>query len=260
MELDTYEKVRKNAVALSNTLKKLAQENKRDLKEQGELLAMGELEKIVEKLALLESEIKRKEKEKSAVAAGLGRAEKEAEAFRGKRGEFGELKEKKISLEHGIASLKEDIREIERFSGVKVGGLDREMASALEIGLKEKGEKLEEMEDEFNNLKGELSAKKARLESLEEENAGLLSRLPEKVRSWESLEKEIKSVSGEEKDIQKKKAAKELELKALAATEKELWEKVKVFESREAEERGVLEQIKKEVENENGKASFNVCI
>ena len=244
--LDTYGKVRKNAVAVGNTLKKLAEEKRKDLKEQAGRLEEWEREKIGEKLALLEAKIKQKEKEKSAITAELGRAEKEAEAFRGKREEFSELKEKRISLEQAAASLKEDIREIERFSGVKVGELDREMASALEIGLKEKGEKLEEMEEEFNKLKGELSAKKARLESLEEENASLLSRLPEKARSLDDLDREIKNVSSEEKEIEKKKALKEEKLKSVGEREKELGEKISVCGSREKEEQGVLEQIKKE--------------
>jgi len=243
LELETYERVRKNAVSLSNVLKKLLEEKKHDLEEQRSRLAAGELEELKTKSKEIAARITEKEKEHTEVVKKVKALEEKVSMLKEKAVEFKSLKEKSIAIRQSIESLEADVKKCEEEAGEKLEAIDPKKVSSMKGELLDMEKKLEEKEKLASKLKADASALRARLESLEEENRSIRLRLPERVSSAKELETALEESAVKRKKLEKEKQGMEKKLIELEGKEKELGEKLKVSESRSKKEEETLEKL-----------------
>lgn len=253
LELDKYEKVRRNAVSVSNTLKKILEEKRKALEEQKASLGLEELEGIRSEIKEINQKIREKRREKEKTEREVKELGKLVEGSRDKRKKFRELKEKSIALKQSIETLEREIHRIEGETKAKLEEVEAKKIERMQNELGLKAKKLKELEKELNQLNAEIQGLKAKIESLKEENRSISLRLPEKISHKKDLLKAIQGVLNKKEGLEKEKAMKQEKLVELEKKEKSLSEKIKINESREKEEHSILERIKAE------KASCPLC-
>ncbi|MFH1235055.1 MAG: AAA family ATPase [Candidatus Diapherotrites archaeon] len=246
LELDRYEKVRKNAVNVANTLKKVAEEKKKFLEEQGKGAGKSELDAICAEIRQAEERIKARLEEKGRVEKELAEMEKAAKALSEKRKKFASLNEKTISLRQEIESIERELKRIEKDTGVALDGVKEGELKGKPEEIRAKVKQLKEQEKEIGRIEAEIGALKAKKEALEEENSAAVKSLPPKIRSKEDLLKELLELGKKKEELEKKEKEKKHVLSEIEKQEKELGEEVGILESNQGDGLENLEKIKSE--------------
>jgi len=244
LELETYEKVRRNAVSLSNSMKRVFEEKKRDLTEQEGLPGERELLELCEKTDRLHEEISEKRKAVENTKKEIDKVEELAVKSREDKKKFRELNDRIIGLKSAIEALEKDIEKTEREAGSKLENLDLEKLSELGRKLDEKITELKEKEKSEALLKNQEAALKARIDAVLSESKNARERLPEKIVSVEDLSSEEKNAAGKISDLKEELESNRRGTERILREERETGEKKRVLESREAEQSEILEKIK----------------
>jgi len=244
LELDKYELVRKNAVSVQNTLKKLLEQKKQFFEEQKSSLKESDIESIRKEIAELNAKIRVKREEKEKAEKTVKELGEDVKNSREKRTKFKELSEKRIAARQAANSLDAEIELIEKEFG-KVSGLKE---SEVEKKIEECDsleKELRKQEREIAEIEAELRGEKAKNDSLKEENENAEKRLPEKISSHEDLKRESEIIRTKIDAVEKKKKELKERLVALREAEQKLGEKVKVNEAKEKEEKTSMELLGK---------------
>lgn len=251
LDLERYEKVRKNAVALRNSFKALLDERKAALAEQKQSFAVSELEKLSEEIEALKKEIGDREIELKEAKAKLSITEQRLKKLIEKQKKYNELKASAMQLKGSIATLKEQLKKLFGEIGKELKAEERSRIEEAKKELEKELKKLAEKEKELNELKTKIRETNAKIAQIEEENASIISRLG--IKATAKIDEEVKKVEAKIEEI-KQNLQKHEEIKQ--SHEKELTElrkKVAVERNKIAELSRALEELKK------AKASCPVC-
>jgi len=212
LELDKYEKARKNAVNVKNSLKRIAAERAAQLKSYREQFSGEEFAKLGGEISELKKKTGEMERDFEEKKAEFGEEEKKAKELLGKREKFNALREREISLKSRIASLGEELELIEKESGEKTAGLEREKVEGEKEKLLKEKAALEEKARELQEIEAKIRELGARMEQLAEEKKSLGGMIPEGMESKKKLaaEKERLAAEMEKNKAERKDAEKEL--------------------------------------------------
>ncbi len=245
LELDKYEKARKSAVNVKNTLKKIMEERAQQLKNQREQFNKKELSVLEKEINALEEKIKKSHKEIEEKKEKLKEEEAFVKRLIEKREKFKSLKEKEISLKSRVSSWKEEIKSIETSIGKKIELISKENAEKQKEKTSIEIKEIEKKLLESREIESKIRETIARQEQLMEEKKALLSRIPpglenKKKLSFEEekLQKEIEKNKNEKEKIEK-------ELLELSKKETALREKEAVTSEKREREKELLSHLEK---------------
>ncbi|MEM0360161.1 MAG: AAA family ATPase [Candidatus Diapherotrites archaeon] len=241
--LNRYEEVRKNAVTVTNTMKRLSEEKKKFLEEQEKGTDPKELETLKSEIRNAEEKTRQKQAEKTALEKELSDIEKTAKNLAEKKEKFNALKEKIVSLKQEIESIEREIKKTETETGILLEQAKETETREKPEKIREQIKKLKEQQKEASRLESEIASLKAKKESIEEENASAKKSLPEKASSKEGLLKELSEINKKKKTLEEKEKELKERLEELKKKEKEAGEEISILESNESEEQAILEKI-----------------
>ncbi len=244
LELDKYELVRKNAVNIQNTLKKLLEQKKQFLEEQKSALNESDIESIQKEISELNERIRAKREEKEKAEKTVKELDEKVKKNREKKTKFREWSEERVALRQAANSLDKEIERIEKEFG-KISGLNENEVKKKIEECNSLEKELRKDEKEISELEAELRGEKSRNESLREENENAKKRLPEKVSSHADLKRESGFIRTKIEAAEKKKKELKEKLVLLRETEQKLGERVKVNEAKEKEEKVSVELLGK---------------
>src|SRR3989338_6221139 len=175
LEISKYENVRGNAVALSNRLKKMAEDRKAFLEEQRKRLDERELREAKESLGkkerLAKDALARLETEKKE----LSRAEKEAAALEKQEKEFRSLRDAAVKARARAGEAERTARELER----EAAGVSAEKAT----------HRRKQLEEESKKARETAQALEKKADRAEEERSSLLQQVAANEREAARLRK-----------------------------------------------------------------------
>ena len=243
LDLERYEKVRKNAVTLRNSLKALLEDRKTALAEQRQSFSANELEKLSKEIESVKREIEAKKRELEESRGKLSVAEKRLKELIEKQKKYNELNANAMQLRGSIATLKEQLKKLFSEIGRELKAEERSRCEEAKKELEKELEKLAEKEKELNEVKSSIREAKAKIAQIEEENASIVSRIG--VKATAKIDEEVKKVEAKIEEM-KKKLQKHEEIKQ--SYEKELTElrkKIAVERNKIAELSRAHEELKK---------------
>ncbi|MEM4598196.1 MAG: AAA family ATPase [Candidatus Diapherotrites archaeon] len=253
LDLEKYERVRKNAVTLRNTLKALSEDRKAALSEMKAMFSEDELLKLQKEAEEVEKVIEQKGLLLEGAKKEVEKARDEMNKLIEKQKKYSELKERAAQLKGHISMLKKEIERYEKMVGTSVTNLKKEFIEAKINALQDEEKNLAKKADELNEIRAKIREKKARLASLNEESDRLKSTLLKEAKGFEEVmeklkcnEKALQDIELKIESLNKEKAKSEEELAKIK-------EKIEVEKSKAHE---VEEKIK---ELEKAKALCPTC-
>lgn len=244
LDIERYEKVRKNAVTLRNSLRALLESQRGILNEQKKSFSTEELSKLQEELTKLNEEIKLREAELKEHEEKLRDAEKRLSELTKKQEEYRKLNNAMLQLKGSIATLKEQLTKIFEELGKEVKANEKELAEQAKRDAEKKLSELEEKEKELKELQASIRELKAKISQIEEENSSIIARLRIKL-SYEKISEELKRIEAKLAELIKEKEKNEEIRKAYEKELTEVRKKIAVERSKIAELKVRLEEMEK---------------
>lgn len=228
LELDKWEKARKNLTTVTNILKDRKKERENRTREKEGIEKIKELKKEIKQL---NQEIKEKKKTRKKVKENLKKTKKEHREIKKKKKKHQELEKQINNLKNRIEYLEKDLEKLPKSE-------NKEKTKQKLKNLKETKKKVKKKNKELNEIK-------TKIKTIKEEKKGKENKIKEK-------KEKISKIKGEEKIKEKlKNTKKELEKKQNKLKEKEI--KTKQLKKEIKEEKNHLNKIKGE------KAACPVC-
>ncbi|MEM4662780.1 MAG: AAA family ATPase [Candidatus Diapherotrites archaeon] len=214
LDLEKYEKVRKNAVTLRNNIKAVLDEKKISLSEMKALFSEAKYLELKEETVKLNKEIEEKIALLKDAEKKVEEAKVEMSKLIEKQRKYNELKDRSAKLSGNIENLKSNLERAEKALGKKIGELNRESAEKKLSEIEKEQKELSEKYEELNEIKAKIREKNVKIQGLKDENSRLLKALPKDAIEPEKIEAKIRETENEisrvkEKiDILKKRRAK----------------------------------------------------
>ncbi len=245
LELDKYEKARKNAVSVKNTIKRIAEERNAQLKSIREGFSEKELLSLEKEISELRESVAGREKSAEEREKELSEEEKSAEELRKKREKFNSLREKSISIKSRIQALGEEIKGIEKEYGEKLGLEKKESIETKGKELAEELACLEEKAKELRETETKLREIRARTELLLGEKKTLSARIPKGMESKENIEREKKKLREKIKGNAEKRGVLKKQTEDALGKISAIEEKKAFSDKRKKEEMQLLQHLEK---------------
>jgi len=253
LDLEKYEKVRKNAVTLRNNLKALIDERKLSLNEQKGLVNEAELAELKKQIDEIDKSIETKNRQLKKIAEELEAAKAKMNEMLAKQQKYNELKEKIAREKGSIAMLEQRIARASMALNKKIKVEEKANASNKLKALEAELDELSKQQEELNEIRACLRESKGKIQNACEEKNRLLASLPKGLEDVEKIDKKVgeieKAIAETKKEIDSSDKNYKLYQQELA----KLREKVEIEKGRIKENEEKIEELKK------AKASCPTC-
>ncbi|MCX8189669.1 MAG: SMC family ATPase [Candidatus Diapherotrites archaeon] len=238
LDLEKYEKVRKNAVTLRNTLKALSEDRKAALSEIKAMFSESDLLALQREVEELKKLIEQKQALLRDIEKEVEKAKEDMNEIIEKQKKYSKLKDEIAQLKGRISMLKKEIERNEKIVGTSVANLKKDSVEAKISSLEGKKKDLAKKTDELNEIRAKIRERKARLTSIMEENERLKAAMPKDAASPEQIIEKLKynekvffEIESEIKSLKKETVKSEEELTKIK--ERVEVEKNKIYEAQE---------------------------